>query len=414
MKRTFSPLWSTIVRWSLPGLAVVCGGMAGCTQRMPGRSPSAPRKIKMTEMTVLSNQENTEFRLQLEGKSTWTRLGKAKILKVQVPKNHPFTIAAHPDGYRERRHTMVEPLRNAPLRFTFEISDREQAARPRPPINARPQPPRQRDHEPLGVIRKRWAVVIGISDYQDHRIPALRYAARDAEAFHEWLTSNDGGRYSPANTKLLLDDQATSQNIREALFTWLKQAIEEDLVTIYFSGHGTPESPDQPDNLFLVSYDTNYDRIAATAFPMWDVQTALQRFIEARRVVVIADACHAGGVGSEFAVARRAIGANDADAADKINQGLHDLSNVGSGVVVLTSARSSQLSREGREWGGGHGVFTHFLLEGLRGSADNNADQRITLGELTSYLSEQVRRATKNAQCPEVAGRYDPALTIGR
>jgi len=66
------------------------------------------------------------------------------------------------------------------------------------------------------------------------------------------------------------------------------------------------------------------------------------------------------------------------------------------------------------DWGGGHGVFTYFLLKGLRGEADYNKDTSVTLGELTSYLSQEVRRATKNAQSPTVAGRYDPALTIGR
>ena len=38
----------------------------------------------------------------------------------------------------------------------------------------------------------------------------------------------------------------------------------------------------------------------------------------------------------------------------------------------------------------------------------------ITLGELIPFLSEQVRRATKNAQCLTVAGKFDPALSIGK
>jgi hypothetical protein len=54
------------------------------------------------------------------------------------------------------------------------------------------------------------------------------------------------------------------------------------------------------------------------------------------------------------------------------------------------------------------------ILEGLKGDADYNKDTSVTLGELTSYLSEQVRRETRNSQSPTVAGRYDPALAIGR
>ena len=62
--------------------------------------------------------------------------------------------------------------------------------------------------------------------------------------------------------------------------------------------------------------------------------------------------------------------------------------------------------------GGGYGVFTYFLLQGLNGQADFPRDGRITLGKLTQYVSEQVRRATRNAQTPIVSGRYDPAWLI--
>ena len=137
------------------------------------------------------------------------------------------------------------------------------------------------------------------------RIPSLRYAAADARAFADWLTAPEGGGYAPACVKVLLDQDATSQNMREALYNWLKQAIAEDVVTIYFSGHGSAESPDTPQNLFLLPYDTRYDRIATSSFPMWDVETALKRFVKARKVVVIADACHAGGIGQSFDIARR-------------------------------------------------------------------------------------------------------------
>jgi uncharacterized caspase-like protein len=254
-----------------------------------------------------------------------------------------------------------------------------------------------------------WAVIIGISTYRDSRIPSLRYATADARSFYAWLTSPEGGRYPPSRAKLIVDEQATGRNIREALFVWLKQAIEEDMVIIFFAGHGSPESPDSPENLFLLPYDAQYDNIAATGFPMWDIETALKRFIKAKKVVVIADACHAGGVGQAFDVARRA---SRGIKVNPISSGLQNLSATGDGVAVMSASGDRQFSQEGRQWGGGHGAFTHFLLEGLKGEADYNNDQRVTLGELIPFLSEQVRRATKNAQCPTVAGKFDPALTI--
>lgn len=256
-----------------------------------------------------------------------------------------------------------------------------------------------------------WAVVIGVSDYADTRIPSLRYAAKDAQALHDWLVAPSGGRYAPSRVKLLLDRNATAASIKEALYTWLRQAIEEDIVVIYFAGHGSPDSPDSPHNLYLLPYDTRYDAIASTGFPMWDVETALKRFIKAKRVIVLADACHSGGVGASFDVARRALG--DVQ-PNRISSGLQNLATVGAGVAVISASDDRQLSAESAQFGGGHGVFTHYLLEGLKGRADYNNDRRVTLGELIPFLSEHVRRETLNAQSPTVAGRFDPAISLGR
>lgn len=261
------------------------------------------------------------------------------------------------------------------------------------------------------VSGNRFAVIVGISNYSDSRIPSLRYAASDARAFYKWIISPDGGRYAPSRVKLLLDEQATGSNLRGALFSWLKQAIEEDVVVIFFAGHGSSDSPDTNDNLFLLPYDTRYDNISATGFPMWDIETALKRFIRAKKVVVIADACHSGGVGESFDIARRT---NRKLTISPVASGLQNLSHVGDGVCVISAADDRQLSQENKRWGGGHGVFTYFLLNGLKGEADYNGDSEVTLGELIPFISETVRRETKNAQSPTVAGKFDPALTISK
>jgi hypothetical protein len=286
------------------------------------------------------------------------------------------------------------------------------ASIPEPPRSESPdQLPGSRDRPAYGSSERRFAVVIGISGYKDSRIPALRYAEADAKSVGDWLTSEQGGRYALADVKLLLGKDATAEAIRKAMFQWLGQALAEDVVTIYFSGHGTPASPNESQNLFLVPYDTDYEQIAATAFPMWDIETALKRFIKARRVIVIADACHAGGVGSGFADRTRSIAIEGASA---VTGGIENLSKVNDGVAVITSAADNQLSLESERWGGGHGVFTYFLLKGLQGEADYNHDGKVTLGELSLYLSEQVRRETRSEQSPEVAGKFDPALTVGK
>jgi uncharacterized caspase-like protein len=256
-----------------------------------------------------------------------------------------------------------------------------------------------------------WAVVIGVSTYKDTRITPLRYAAEDAKSFYNWLVSSEGGRHAPANVKVLIDAEASTVNIRQALFTWLQQAVAEDQVTIYFAGHGSPDSPDTASNLFLLPQDTDYGNIASTAFPMWDVETAIKRYIRARRVVVIADACHSAGVGQGFDVARRA---GRGLSVNQIGNGFEQLATVNEGICVISASGGAQSSQEGTQWGGGHGVFTHFLLMGLKGQADYAKDGKVSLGELSQYVSEQVRRSTRSAQTPIISGRFDPSWVLSR
>jgi len=176
---------------------------------------------------------------------------------------------------------------------------------------------------------------------------------------------------------------------------------------MFFAGHGSPESPDALRNLYLLPYNTKYHNIAATGFPFWDIETALKRFIKAKRVVLIADACHSAGIRQGFDVAARTGPGLQINA---IKSGFQYLTDLNEGICVISASRDNELSREGREWGVGHAMFSYFLIEGLKGEADKNGS--VTIGELTVYVSQQVRRATLNTQNPIVSGRFDPALAI--
>jgi hypothetical protein len=77
---------------------------------------------KRTSMTLISNQENTVFEMRRTGAANWTRIGTGKILSVDVNPKEPLEIAATPQGYQRKTHTLASPV--GELRFTFEISDR--------------------------------------------------------------------------------------------------------------------------------------------------------------------------------------------------------------------------------------------------------------------------------------------------
>jgi len=252
---------------------------------------------------------------------------------------------------------------------------------------------------------QRWAVIVGVSEYQNSGIPSLKYADKDAEAFASFLQRPQGGGFDSDHMRVLLNKDATLANIKDALINFLSQAIDMDLVIIYFAGHGAPE-PGRPQNMYLLTYDSNPNALGTTAFPMWDIQTVLARYITAKRVVVFTDACHSGGISVEFAT--RGLGVSE---TNLVNQYLTDLAKSKEGIVVFTASAAGEVSQEYSEFG--HGVFTYFLLQGMEGKADYNNDYTVTINELMQYVEEQVKRKTRGAQNPTRSQTsYDKDLTI--
>lgn len=252
---------------------------------------------------------------------------------------------------------------------------------------------------------QRWAVIVGVSEYGNPAIKNLSYADRDARAFAEFLKTSAGGGFEEERVKVLLNKEATLQNIKQALFNFLRQTVDKDLVVIYFAGHGAPE-PANPGNNYLLCYDTDPKSLETTAFPMWDVNTALTRYIPSKRVVVFTDACHSGGITSD--IATRGMSTTD---GNLINQYLSDLSKTKEGIIVFTASQSGEVSQELEKLG--HGVFTYYLLQGMKGEADFNNDYTVTIGELMDYVEEKVKRQTNGNQHPtRNQGTYDKDLTI--
>jgi hypothetical protein len=238
----------------------------------------------------------------------------------------------------------------------------------------------------------KFAVVVGIARYSDTAggITSLQFADRDAQDFRDFLLSPDGGSFPKDNIRLLLNDDATSQNVRSALFTFLTKAQPQDEVVLYIAGHGAPD-PNDPRNLYLLTYDTKIDDMGGTAFPMYQLQDVFTRVIKAKRVVTFADTCHSYGFSGASAHGKKSN--------NLVNQYLSHFAN-DSDRAVITASDISQLSYESDKWGGGHGVFTFFLLKGLHGEADYNKDGTVTAGELFAYIHDSVDKATEGNQSP--------------
>jgi hypothetical protein len=242
-------------------------------------------------------------------------------------------------------------------------------------------------------IGQRWAVVIGVSDYRSDDIRDLAYASKDAQSVYDFLTSSAAGPFPDDHVMFLKDGQATAQAIREALFVFLQKAQWNDLVVVYFAGHGAAD-PALPGNLYLLPTDADIKALASTGFPMWDVKVALRRQIRAERVIVIADACHSGGAAGD---------------ENPISGSFSELFTP-SRRLTLTAASDNEQSLEDTKWGGGHGVFTYQLLEALKGAGDADGNGIVTFNEAADYVGKRVKAETGSRQNPQRSGLGDIPL----
>ena len=265
-------------------------------------------------------------------------------------------------------------------------------------------------HEIITITRDKehgnvWAAVIGINNYPNAR--GLKYAVNDALAFKNYLIQNIG---APENNIFLLTDQnATKENIQHLLGTKLKrQAAEEDTVIIFYAGHGAVETdPSNPDGdgfeKYLLPYDANLNDLYTTSISMDEVRKIFQR-ISAERLIFIADTCYSGASGGRTLVTSK----TRANLSDKFYERI----SKGKGRVIISSCSANEISKEDDNLQ--HGIFSYYMLEGLKGRADQDNDGIITVSELFSYISRKVPEASAQDQHPVKKGETEGELVIGR
>ncbi len=343
-------------------------------------------------------QQVTTERVQVLG-ATASDSGVARIefrVNGQLVKQHDKRGAT-----RVSNVDFAEPLalREGKNEITVTVIDMENQATTRALTVTRTQDTRLLDP---GKI---WAAVIGISQYKT--VNSLQYADQDALSFSDYLLNQLG--VPKDNVFLLTNQQATLVNVRRTLGTELKRkASPRDTVLIYFAGHGAPETDaTSPDNdgleKYLVVYDSDPDDLYTTGLPMREVEIIFER-LAAERVVFIADTCFSGATtGRTFSTGGRRAVVSEAF--------LTRLSHV-KGRVVLAASRANEVSAERPDMQ--HGVFTYYLLEGLRGKADLDGDNMITIDELYNYVSQKVPAATAQNQHPVKKGEVDGQLVVGQ
>ena len=241
------------------------------------------------------------------------------------------------------------------------------------------------DH--LGANRH--ALIIGINDYADAKIPDLKFAEADAQLLYNTLTDTQVGGFKKNSVTLLTGKQATSREVRKALSA-LRGVGEEDLVVVFFSGHGAK----QRGETCWVTQDAEIDFLADTAL----TNDQLKKYLDAipsKRLVTFIDACYA----ADTVINQKAV---------------VDVSEVakaftGAGRVTIASASGGQESIEAADLK--QGIFTYFLVQGLKGAADSNSDGVQTLDEVWAYLNGSVAQEARKRQGIQVPTKHSLAET---
>lgn len=248
--------------------------------------------------------------------------------------------------------------------------------------------------KPVAIPRS-YALVIGVSHYEN--LPAsaqLHYPDRDADEIYTTLISPEGGQFPPENVHRLINSQATLANLHRELEQWLPSVTKpDDRVLIYFAGHGFVSNGKG----YLAPYDIDLKNVANTAFPMDELGKDIGSSIHGKWKVLLTDACHSGAITPE----------DDRAALNKT------LLNLQTSLFSLTASRDREQSFESADWGGGHGIFTYYVVQGMDGAADTNGDGVVSADELAEYVHTNVRQATHAAQNPtSERGSFDPNMVL--
>jgi hypothetical protein len=221
-----------------------------------------------------------------------------------------------------------------------------------------------------------YLLAVGIGAYRDEQIPARKFAAQDAELVAGYFQSLGG---VPAdNVKILQDRRALRPDIEEAILDWLPSRVtSESVVIVYFAGQAMVSATGET---YLVPYEGSRNS-PSRLYPLKDMQAALGK-LKTRLTLLIFD-----GSALRLGGNTKPKGKNQPQAPPpQWDAGARNIVRL-IGITGLQAGLEPDRLR--------HGLFTYYLLRGLKGGADANQDGEVTLGELANFLEEEVPLAAK-------------------
>ncbi len=245
---------------------------------------------------------------------------------------------------------------------------------------------------PTGLIPEIWAVAVGVAQYENQTIPTLKYPDNDAYSIYSFWKSPQGGALDDEHSEILVDDAATKGMVTTTLRNTFSKAKENDLAIFFFSGHGLKGS-------FLT---TDYDGDGIKLYHS-EINKILSE-CPAKTKLVIADACHSGSY-----IASKGTTPTKVNSVDIYKE----LNKTHPGIAYFLSSQAEEESLEVSTLH--NSVFTYFVLRGMKGEANVNNDNVVTIKELFDYVYLNVTDyAAKlgKVQTPMLKGNYDPNLPV--
>ncbi len=242
-------------------------------------------------------------------------------------------------------------------------------------------------------MTRKFALVIGNTEYTDPGLLQLSAPGVDAQDFA--LVLGDRAICAFDDVKVVINEPSSA--VIEAIDEFFDAKKPDDLLVLYFSGHGVR---DELGSLYLGCKNTLRTRLRATAIKSDYIRESMDQS-RSKRQVVILDCCNSGAFpqGTKAEIGGR--------------MGLASAFQ-GYGRFVLMASDATQFAWEGDRVIGetSNSLFTHFLIKGLEGEADSDGDGKITVDELYDYAFEQVSKVTEKQSPTKAASKVEGDIIL--
>jgi len=237
---------------------------------------------------------------------------------------------------------------------------------------------------PADIYANQWALIIGINKYHD--FPQLNFAVEDAKSMKTLLNTQYG--FPEENIQMLLDEQATKNNITDAFYTLVEKTGPDDAIVVFYAGHGeTLKTPGgKEDRGYLIPIDGKMGSIPRTAISMKTINIHANE-IPAKSMLFLVDACYGGLAAVGNYRSNRQLDIIKGLTKDRCRQ-------------IITAGKKDEPVVENEKWQ--HSAFTRVLLDGLMQlKADTDNDGIVMANQLFSYVQHEVLKLTGGSQTPQ-------------